>query len=73
MKNTYLNDVDEVKFMQRRCGVSGLVKESECTNEGAGMIWTCIRRVTESKYSDILLICSVAAGFGALLIVSSIG
>lgn len=58
--------------MQGKCGVWDQEKEDEDTRKEASVILTGIRRMTENKYSDLLLLGSVAAGFGALLIVSSL-
>lgn len=42
-------------------------------SEGVNMILKGIKKVMNHKYSDVFLLCSVAAAFGTLLIVSALG
>jgi hypothetical protein len=59
--------------MQRGHGVWDQEKTSEDACIGAGIVQKCIRRVADNKYSDLILLCFIITGFGALLILSSLG
>jgi hypothetical protein len=58
--------------MQRVSGVAGM--GSGGINIGSTrMILEGVKRLMKHKYGDVFLLCSVAAAFGTLLIVSALG
>jgi hypothetical protein len=59
--------------MQRGSGVWVREEVSEIACNGASIIPKGIRTIAENKYSDLILLCFVVTGFGALLILSSLG
>ncbi len=58
--------------MHRVSGVTGMGRGG-VSSEGMKMITEGIKKVMKHKYSDVFLLCSVAAAFGTLLIVSALG
>jgi hypothetical protein len=58
--------------MHRVSGVTGMGRGGT-SSEGMRMIMVGIKRMMNHKYSDVFLLCSVAAAFGTLLIVSALG
>lgn len=58
--------------MHRVSGVTGM-GSGGINNEGMSMILVGIKKLMKHKYSDVFLLCSVAAAFGTLLIVSALG
>ena len=60
--------------MHRASGVEGLKMESEEMKEkDSCSILGSLKRLAQHKYCDLILLCSVAAVFGMLLAVSTIG
>ncbi len=58
--------------MHRVSGVTGMGR-GDVNSEGMNMIMEGIKKLMKHKYSDVFLLCSVAAAFGTLLIVSALG
>ena len=68
MKINYLAVNDTLKYMNRVSGVSNL--------EHAGknnLLKLYMNKLIKNKYYDIILLCSVAAAYGTLLMVSLLG
>jgi hypothetical protein len=68
MKINYLADNDALTLMKRVSGVSN--------GEHGGknnLLRLYINKLIKNKYYDIILLCSVAAAFGTLLMVSLLG
>lgn len=60
--------------MHRVSEVAGMgMGHGGINSEGVKMIMKGVKRVMNHKYSDVFLLCSVAAAFGTLLIVSALG
>ena len=73
MKNNYLFDLDSVEGMKRVSGVSGLKEAREVANEQDGEVFLPgLRGLMRHKYGDLILLCSVVAGFAVLMVVSTL-
>jgi hypothetical protein len=68
MKINYLAENDALKYMNRASGVSNMEQESK-----NNWLRLYINKLIKNKYYDIILLCSVAAAFGTLLMVSLLG
>jgi hypothetical protein len=68
MKINYLALNDALKYMNRVSGVSN-VENARKNN----LLRLYINKLIKNKYYDIILLCSVAAAFGTLLMVSLLG
>jgi hypothetical protein len=68
MKINYLAVNDALKYMKRVSGVSNIEQESK-----NNLLRLYINKLIKNKYYDIILLCSVAAAFGTLLMVSLLG
>lgn len=80
MKNRYLNQERlSGVYAQGEWGFwKNEKKECEDMSEGINekddsLILGCLKRLAHHKYCDLILLCSVAAAFGMLLAVSTIG
>jgi hypothetical protein len=58
--------------MQRVSGIAGMGSGS-IDKESRNGIVAGIKKLMRHKYGDIFLLCSVAAAFGTLLIISALG
>jgi hypothetical protein len=58
--------------MQRVSGVAGMGSVG-IDNESRNIIMGGIKKLMKHKYGDVFLLCSVAAAFGTLLIISALG
>ncbi|HSD58662.1 MAG TPA: hypothetical protein VLB04_10805 [Methanotrichaceae archaeon] len=58
--------------MQRASGVAGM-GSGGINIESTKTILEGIKKLMKHKYGDVFLLCSVAAAFGTLLIVSALG
>lgn len=58
--------------MQRVSGVAGMGSGGICI-VSTKTILEGIKKLMKHKYGDVFLLCSVAAAFGSLLIVSALG
>jgi hypothetical protein len=58
--------------MQRVSGVAGM-GSGGIGNASTKTVLEGIKRLMKHKYGDVFLLCSVAAAFGTLLIVSALG
>jgi len=58
--------------MQRVSGVAGM-GSGNINIESTNAILMGIKRLMKHKYGDVFLLCSVAAAFGTLLIISALG
>jgi hypothetical protein len=68
MKINYLADNDALNLMKRVSGVSNVEQEGK-----NNLPRLYINKLIKNKYYDIILLCSVAAAFGTLLMVSLLG
>jgi hypothetical protein len=60
--------------MQQRSGESGLVLEGGRTDaDETNQVAACVKMLMENKYCDVILLFSVVAAFGVLLMISSTG
>jgi len=41
--------------------------------ENTGCIWSGLKALMQNKYGDLILLCSVIAAFGLLIVVSAMG
>jgi len=58
--------------MQRVSGVAGM-GSGGINSESMRMVLEGVKKLMKHKYGDVFLLCSVAAAFGTLLIVSALG
>jgi hypothetical protein len=71
VKNSYLNAFAQVCLMPR---ISGALEQDWVDGcKDVNCILSALRALMQSKYSDIILLCSVTIAFGMLLAVSAIG
>jgi hypothetical protein len=58
--------------MQRASEVAGM-GSGNINIESTNMVLKGFKRLMKHKYGDVFLLCSVAAAFGTLLIISALG
>jgi hypothetical protein len=58
--------------MQRVSGVTGM-ESGDIDTESTNMVLKGVKKLMRHKYGDVFLLCSVAAAFGTLLIISALG